>query len=188
MVIARRTTSSNRRHSQLRRPSSSHNIDSVPVTLDHDYAVADAGLLLTGTLVKRFALEAFTDEAVVVGYRPGRKLASLGPDDRRGWRLHRRREPPAGRVDVADRGEFDNWILINLPAWSLARSGHDCPTNSLRLTDKRPKVGDRTVVSRLTGVPPSSERRPGAGRRSPLSPCGRIVSAAKSCRDARPRG
>jgi hypothetical protein len=58
-------------------PSSSHNIDSVRVTFDHDHAVADAGLLLTGTLVKRLGLEAFTDEAVGVGYRPGRKLATL---------------------------------------------------------------------------------------------------------------
>jgi hypothetical protein len=58
-------------------PSSSHNIDSIRVTFDHDHAVADAGLLLTGTLARRFGLEGFTDEAVGVGYRPGRKLLSL---------------------------------------------------------------------------------------------------------------
>lgn len=58
-------------------PSSSHNIDPIRVTFDHDQAVADAGLLLTGTLVRRFGLEAFTDEAVGIGYRPGRKLLSL---------------------------------------------------------------------------------------------------------------
>lgn len=58
-------------------PSSSHNIDTIRVTFDHDQAVADAGLLLTGTLVKRLGLEAFTDEAVGVGYRPGRKLLTL---------------------------------------------------------------------------------------------------------------
>jgi len=58
-------------------PSSSHNIDPIQVTFDHDHAVADAGLLLTGTLAKRLELEAFTDEAVGVGFRPGRKLLSL---------------------------------------------------------------------------------------------------------------
>jgi len=58
-------------------PSSSHNIDSVRVTFDHDQAVADAGLMLTGTLVKRLGLEVFADEVVGVGYRPGRKLLTL---------------------------------------------------------------------------------------------------------------
>jgi hypothetical protein len=58
-------------------PSSSHNIDSVRVTFDHDQAVADAGLMLTGTLVKRLGLEEFADEVVGVGYRPGRKLLTL---------------------------------------------------------------------------------------------------------------
>jgi len=58
-------------------PASSHNIDPIQVTFDHDQAVADAGLMLTGTLAKRLGLEAVTDEAVGVGYRPGRKLLTL---------------------------------------------------------------------------------------------------------------
>ena len=58
-------------------PSSSHTIDRVRVTFDDDRAVADAGLLLTGTLMGRLGLEQATDEAVSLGYRPGRKLATL---------------------------------------------------------------------------------------------------------------
>ena len=58
-------------------PASSHTLDRIDVTFDDDRAVADAGLLLTGTLLQRLEFEAVTDEMVSVGYRPGRKLATL---------------------------------------------------------------------------------------------------------------
>lgn len=58
-------------------PASSHIIDRVGVTFDDDRTVADAGLLLSGTLMGRLGLESATDEMVDVGYRPGRKLATL---------------------------------------------------------------------------------------------------------------
>lgn len=57
--------------------TSNHTIDRIDVTFDHDQAVADAGLLLTGTLVDRLNIEALTDAAVTVGFRPGRKLLTL---------------------------------------------------------------------------------------------------------------
>ena len=47
------------------------------VRFDDANAVADAGLLVTGTLLRRLGLEAATDAMVSVGYRPGRKLATL---------------------------------------------------------------------------------------------------------------
>lgn len=56
---------------------SSHSLDSMRVTFDHENAVADAGLLLTATLVDKLGLEALVDETVTVGYRPGRKLFTL---------------------------------------------------------------------------------------------------------------
>jgi hypothetical protein len=63
-------------------PASSHVLDPVRVTFDDDRAVADAGLLLTGTLVGRLGgLERTivgTPVGVSRGYRPGRKL----PGDR----------------------------------------------------------------------------------------------------------
>jgi hypothetical protein len=58
-------------------PASSHTLDRVTVTFDDDRAVADAGLVLTGTLVGRLGLEQLIDETVGVGYRPGRKLLTL---------------------------------------------------------------------------------------------------------------
>lgn len=57
--------------------SSNHNINRIDVKFDHDNAVANAGLLLTSTLMDRLGLEAATDEMVSVGYRPGRKLSTL---------------------------------------------------------------------------------------------------------------
>jgi len=58
-------------------PPSSHNIDPIRVTFDHDHAVADAGLMLIGTPAKRLGLEGLADEAVGVSCRPGRKLSTL---------------------------------------------------------------------------------------------------------------
>ncbi len=58
-------------------PASSHSLDRFSVTFDDDRAVADAGLLLTGTLVQRLGLETLIDDTVTVGYRPGRKLLTL---------------------------------------------------------------------------------------------------------------
>jgi hypothetical protein len=58
-------------------PASSHVLDPVRVTFDDDNAVADAGLLLSGTLVKRLGLERVADERVTRGYRPGRKLLTV---------------------------------------------------------------------------------------------------------------
>jgi hypothetical protein len=47
------------------------------VTFDDDNVVADAGLLLVGTLARRLGLETVTDEVCTVGYRPGRKFTTL---------------------------------------------------------------------------------------------------------------
>ena len=58
-------------------PASSHVLDPVRVSFDDDNAVADAGLLLSGTLVKRLGLERVADERVTRGYRPGRKLLTV---------------------------------------------------------------------------------------------------------------
>jgi hypothetical protein len=58
-------------------PASSHVLDPIRVTFDDDRAVADAGLLLTGTLAGRLALEATIDEKVTRGYRPGRKFLTV---------------------------------------------------------------------------------------------------------------
>ena len=58
-------------------PASSHTLDRIDVTFDDDRAVADAGLMLTGTLLQKLEFEAVTDAVVDVGYRPGRKLATL---------------------------------------------------------------------------------------------------------------
>jgi hypothetical protein len=58
-------------------PASSHVLDPVQVTFDDDRAVADAGLLLTGTLIGRLGLEYTSDKKVSRGYRPGRKLLTV---------------------------------------------------------------------------------------------------------------
>jgi hypothetical protein len=58
-------------------PAVSHDIDRIAVSFDDDNAVADAGLLLVGALTDRLGLEAATGEVCTVGYRPGRKLATL---------------------------------------------------------------------------------------------------------------
>ena len=58
-------------------PASSQVLDPIQVTFDDDRAVADAGLVLTGTLIGRLGLERLVDDTVTVGYRPGRKLLSL---------------------------------------------------------------------------------------------------------------
>jgi hypothetical protein len=55
----------------------SQSIDSIEVRFDDERAVADAGLLLTGTMMARLGLEQATDQIVTVGYRAGRKLATL---------------------------------------------------------------------------------------------------------------
>jgi DDE family transposase len=58
-------------------PASSHVLDRVSVRFDHDHAVADAGLVLPATLAQHLGLEAAVDELVGVGYRPGRKVATI---------------------------------------------------------------------------------------------------------------
>lgn len=58
-------------------PAVSHDIDRIAVTFDDDNVVADAGLLLTGTLAGHLGLEAATDQVCTVGFRPGRKLSTL---------------------------------------------------------------------------------------------------------------
>lgn len=55
-------------------PVSSQVLDPIQVTFDDDRAVADAGLLLTGTLIGRLGLERLVDDQVSCDYRPGRKL------------------------------------------------------------------------------------------------------------------
>ena len=60
----------------------SHAIDRVEVCFDDPNLVANAGLLLTATLVDRLALEALIDSTVklagrVGGARPGRKVLTL---------------------------------------------------------------------------------------------------------------
>lgn len=57
--------------------ASSHIVDRIGVRFDDDNVVADAGLVLTGTVLSRLGLEQATDEFCTVGYRPGRKLATL---------------------------------------------------------------------------------------------------------------
>ncbi len=56
---------------------SSHVLDRIDVTFDDDHAVADAGLILPATLLDHLGLEAAADEAVSVGYRAGRKVATV---------------------------------------------------------------------------------------------------------------
>ncbi len=58
-------------------PASSHVLDSIRVTFDDQRVVADAGLMLTGTLAGRLGLERLVDEKVTRGYRPGRKLLTV---------------------------------------------------------------------------------------------------------------
>jgi hypothetical protein len=58
-------------------PASSHVLDPIKVTFDDERAVADAGLMLTGTLIGRLGLERVVDEKVTRGFRPGRKLLTV---------------------------------------------------------------------------------------------------------------
>jgi hypothetical protein len=55
----------------------SQSINQLEVRFDDERAVADAGLLLTGTAMARLGLERAADEMVTVGHRSGRKLATL---------------------------------------------------------------------------------------------------------------
>ncbi len=61
---------------------SSHSPAGLVVAFDDDHAVANAGLLLTATLVERLGIEAVIDELVDLGdrpgaHRPGRKVLTL---------------------------------------------------------------------------------------------------------------
>ena len=58
-------------------PASSHVLDPIKVTFDDDRAVADAGLMLTGTLIGALGLEQLIDAKVSCGYRPGRKALTV---------------------------------------------------------------------------------------------------------------
>lgn len=62
--------------------SVSHGIDRVEVTFDEPGLVANAGVLLVATLVKRLGLEAVIDTTVRIpsklgGFAPGRKVLTL---------------------------------------------------------------------------------------------------------------
>ena len=58
-------------------PASSQVLDPIRVSFDDERAVADAGLMLTGTLIGRLGLERMIDARVSRGYRPGRKLLTV---------------------------------------------------------------------------------------------------------------
>jgi hypothetical protein len=58
-------------------PASSQVLDPIQVTFDDGRADADAGLLLTRTLIGRLGLEQTIDEKVSRGYRPGRKSLTV---------------------------------------------------------------------------------------------------------------
>jgi hypothetical protein len=58
-------------------PASSQVLDPIQVTFDDQRAVADAGLVLTGTLIGRLGLEQLIDGRVSRGYRPGRKTLTV---------------------------------------------------------------------------------------------------------------
>jgi hypothetical protein len=58
-------------------PASSQVLDPIRVSFDDERAVADAGLLLTGTLIGRLGLERLIDGKVSRGYRPGRKFCTV---------------------------------------------------------------------------------------------------------------
>lgn len=58
-------------------PASSQVLDPIQVTFDDQRAVADAGLMLTGTLIGRLGLEPVIDGRVSRGYRPGRKFLTV---------------------------------------------------------------------------------------------------------------
>ena len=58
-------------------PASSQVLDPIRVSFDDERAVADAGLMLTGTLIGRLGLERTIDAKVSRGYRPGRKLLTV---------------------------------------------------------------------------------------------------------------
>ena len=58
-------------------PASSQVLDPIRVSFDDERAVADAGLMLTGTLIGRLGLERTIDARVSRGYRPGRKLLTV---------------------------------------------------------------------------------------------------------------
>ena len=72
----------------------SHAVDRIGVSLDEPNLLANAGLLLVGTLVVRLDLERLVDSAVrltgrVGGSRPGRKVLTLGARDCGRWFPHR---------------------------------------------------------------------------------------------------
>ncbi len=58
-------------------PASSHVFDRITVTFDDDHAVANAGLILPATLLDHLGVEEAADAMVSVGYRPGRKVATV---------------------------------------------------------------------------------------------------------------
>jgi hypothetical protein len=58
-------------------PASSQVLDPIQVSFDDQRAVAEAGLLLSGTLISRLGLERLVDEKVSRGYRPGRKFLTV---------------------------------------------------------------------------------------------------------------
>jgi hypothetical protein len=86
----------------LRMPASSQVLDPIQVTFDDERAVADAGLLLTGTLIGRLGLERTVERRSPVdtgsAQGPHCGLHAAGR-----WGLHRRRQPAACRVDRQDR-------------------------------------------------------------------------------------
>jgi hypothetical protein len=58
-------------------PASWQVLDPIQVSFDDQRAVADAGLMLTGTLIGRLGLERLIDARVTRGYRPGRQFLTV---------------------------------------------------------------------------------------------------------------
>lgn len=58
-------------------PASLHVLDPIRVSFDDERVVAEAGLILTGTLLGRLGLERLVDAEVSRGYRPGREFVSV---------------------------------------------------------------------------------------------------------------
>ena len=90
--------------------SVSHGIDRIAVTFDDPNLVANAGLLLVSSVVKKLGLEALINEKVKIpsklgGFAPGRKVLTLveamvagatqvsAVSDDFGWRLGRIVDP-----------------------------------------------------------------------------------------------
>jgi hypothetical protein len=101
----------------------SRGIDRIAVTFDDPNLLADAGLLLVATLVRRLGLEGLCNTTIGLsgrtgGFQPGRKILTLIHTKVAGA-THQSRRHVAGRIDgqgVAPpgHGTLDAW---DIPAW-----------------------------------------------------------------------